>query len=92
VLEILSPLNKQTVMPNTNVWVEVNATDNVGMREVKIRIDRQPWIILAGEGPYGVTWNVPSSPGKRHRIAVMAVDLAGNTATTRVRLRVANVQ
>jgi hypothetical protein len=79
-------------MPGTNVWIEVNATDNVGMQEVKIGIDRQPWITLTGEGPYGVTWAVPPEPGTRHRIRVKAVDLAGNTAKAWVRVRTANVE
>jgi hypothetical protein len=79
-------------MPGTNVWIEVNATDNVGMRKVRIRIDRQPWITITGEGPYGVTWAVPPEPGRRHRIRVKAIDLAGNSAIARVRVRTANVE
>lgn len=66
-----------------SVTISVNASDNVGVAKVSLAVNGTV-IAADSTAPYQFTWNSTSVPNGSVKLAAIASDAAGNTATSAV--------
>jgi subtilisin family serine protease len=72
------------------VAIAVNATDNVGVTRVDVRVNGST-VATTNVAPYQVTWDASGTPNGTATLTAVAFDAAGNAATsTSVAVLVAN--
>jgi chitinase len=74
---ITSPADGATVPRKGMVMVDVSASDDVGVTQVRVLVNGQQLCVDA-QVPYRCTWNVPAPPGRTYRLQAEAFDAAGN--------------
>jgi thermitase len=85
---ISAPLGSSTV--SGVVTVDVNATDNVGVARVELRVNGTT-VAVDNAAPFAFSWDSASVPNGMNNLAAYAVDAAGNAATSAtVSVNVAN--
>jgi hypothetical protein len=62
--------------------VTANASDNVGVAGVQLRLDGQPLGSEAPAAPYSAIWDTTKSANGTHTLTAVARDNAGNTTTS----------
>jgi hypothetical protein len=77
---INNPAPGQTVAGS--VTVTANASDNVGVAGVQLRLDGQPLGSEATAAPFATTWDTTQSANGTHTLTAVARDNAGNIATS----------
>lgn len=81
VVAIVSPVNGGTVTPGQTMVIIVSATDNVRVKAVSLTVNHGAVsLVEQGSGLYSGSFLAPSSEGNVE-IAVVARDVAGNSAT-----------
>lgn len=87
---IVSPLNGATV--SRNVMIEVVASDETGIDNVRILVDGTQLAKLLS-GPYQVTWSTGGLPdGSTHTITAEARDFSQNLTSVSVLVTLATAQ
>jgi len=79
-VELIAPDDGHTVAPNTDVNVEADATDEVGVAEVELLLDGTPVDMPRTQAPY--TWTLQLSDAGTHTLQATALDAAGNVGTS----------
>jgi chitinase len=74
---ITSPADGTTVPRRGTVTVDVSASDDVGVTQVRVLVNGQQLCVDA-QAPYRCTWNVPAPPGRTYRLQAEAFDAAGH--------------
>ena len=87
-VEILSPSDGSTVTRMSLVQVNTEATDDFGVKSVRLLIGGKVVATFLGNGPYTHRWKVKSKFGKSVIISVQAKDKSGNLSEATVSVRV----
>jgi hypothetical protein len=87
VVDILSPNAGATV--GGTVMVTADATDNVGVVEVRLMIDGNV-VATDTTAPYALEWNTSSWSNGQHSLRVRALDAAGNSGDDVITVTVSN--
>ena len=83
-VSISAPADNATVS-GTAVTVTADASDNVGVAGVQLKLDGLNLGAEDSTAPYTVTWNSTSVANGSHTLAAVARDAAGNIGTSAVR-------
>jgi len=86
-VSFIAPAGGATV--SGSVPISVNASDNVGVAKVELRVDGT----LAAtdtSAPYSLTWNTSTASNGSKTLSARAYDAAGNTADASITVTVAN--
>lgn len=81
-----SPSNNQTVSKSVNF--SVNATDNVGVNRVEVRLDGQ--LIKTLVGSYSFGWDSYATANGSHTLSATAFDMTGNSASATINITINN--
>ncbi len=76
IVTITNPLNRSSVTHNSTLSIKAQATDYVGVTQMKVFVDGA-LKCQSISTPIACSWRVPSKPGP-HTIVVHALDEAGN--------------
>jgi len=87
VVDILSPNDGATVGGTINV--SADATDNVGVVEVRLMIDGSV-VATDTTAPYILEWNTTSWSNGQHSLRVRALDAAGNSGDDVITVNISN--
>jgi C1A family cysteine protease len=82
---ILNPVNGASV--SSQVTIQATASDNVGVKSVTLSVDGTLVSSLTA-GPYDFSWNADAVSIGNHIVSVMAIDAAGNSATSSITIAV----
>jgi fibronectin type 3 domain-containing protein len=77
---ISNPAPGQTIAGT--IAVTANASDNVGVAGVQLRLDGLPLGAEATAAPYNVSWDTTQASNGTHTLTAVARDNAGNTTTS----------
>jgi chitinase len=80
---ITSPADGTTVPRKGTITVDVSASDDVGVTQVRVLVNGQQLCVDA-QAPYRCTWNVPAPPGRTYRLQAEAFDAAGHQGQSAV--------
>jgi len=86
VVTITNPLNGSSVIKNTSVTISANASDNVGVTQVKFYVQN---VLLCTDlaSPWLCSWKVPKTPKATYQIKAEAYDAAGNIGTNTITVK-----
>ena len=87
-ISFTSPSNNSTISGNINITV--NASDNVGVTNVAIKIDGTQIGNSLSSSPFTEAWNSSLVSNGSHTITATASDAAGNSTTASITVTVSN--
>ena len=87
-VSVENPTNNSEV--SETVTISANATDNVGIEEVALLINGQPYGSVDTTSPYSFTWDSKTVSNGTNTIAVVARDTSGNERTSDVVVVIVN--
>lgn len=85
VVSIQSPRDGSNVTRNSNITISVQASDNVGVTQIKVFVDGKQWCI-SSQSSVECRWRVPTAAGRTYTISARAMDAAGNVGSASVRV------
>ena len=88
VVSISAPANNAAV--SGNVTISVNASDNVGVANVIVKVDGTQVGNALAAAPYSVTWNSDLVANGNHTVTATASDAEGNSSTSAITINVSN--
>ena len=87
-ISVASPAENATVTARSTVLIRVNARDNVGIRDVAIRVGNEQ-VCTKTAPPYECSWTVPATVGTFF-LGVRAHDTSGNNSDTGYFIKIAS--
>ena len=82
--DVIVVVNPCGTVVSGNIAIMANATDNVGVTGVQVKLDGVNLGSAITTAPYSISWNTKTASNGCHVLGVVALDAAGNQGTASV--------